>query len=76
MSWEPELDELARRTELARRMGGEEKVARHRAQGKLTVRERIDALLDAARSTRSARSPDARPTTTTATSSTSRPRTS
>src|SRR5258705_8939284 len=29
-------------------MGGAEKVARHRAQGKLTVRERIDALLDEA----------------------------
>jgi acetyl-CoA carboxylase carboxyltransferase component len=48
VSWEPELEELARRTELARRMGGEEKVERHRAQGKLTVRERIAALLDAA----------------------------
>jgi acetyl-CoA carboxylase carboxyltransferase component len=46
MGWEPELEELARRTELARRMGGGEKVERHRAQGKLTVRERIDALLD------------------------------
>ncbi|MDQ1379410.1 MAG: hypothetical protein QOJ71_129, partial [Actinomycetota bacterium] len=47
MSWDPELEELARRTALARRMGGEEKVERHRAQGKLTVRERISALLDA-----------------------------
>src|SRR5258708_16044518 len=28
-------------------MGGEEKVERHHSQGKLTVRERIDALLDA-----------------------------
>ena len=46
MGWEPELEDLARRTELARRMGGAEKVERHRAQGKLTVRERIDALLD------------------------------
>src|SRR4051812_15839062 len=46
MTWEAELEELARRTELAERMGGEEKVERHRAQGKLTVRERIDALLD------------------------------
>ena len=44
--WEPELEELARRTELARRMGGEEKVARHTAQGKLTVRDRIAALVD------------------------------
>jgi len=46
VTWEPELDELARRSELARRMGGEEKVERHHAQGRLTVRERIDALLD------------------------------
>ncbi|HEV7527046.1 MAG TPA: carboxyl transferase domain-containing protein [Acidimicrobiia bacterium] len=47
MSWEPELEELARRNELAQRMGGAEKVERHHSQGKLTVRERIDALLDA-----------------------------
>src|SRR5438477_562673 len=46
MGWEPELEELAHRTELARRMGGVEKVGKHRAQGKLTVRERIEALLD------------------------------
>ncbi|MDZ4827765.1 MAG: carboxyl transferase domain-containing protein [Actinomycetota bacterium] len=44
--WQPELDELERRAELARRMGGEEKVAKHHAQGRLTVRERIDAVLD------------------------------
>ncbi len=47
MTWQRELDELARRTAAARRMGGDEKVAKHKAQGKLTVRERIDALLDA-----------------------------
>ena len=46
MSWEPELDELRRREELARKMGGDERVARQRAQGKLTVRERVDRLLD------------------------------
>jgi len=45
-SWKPEVDELARRQELARAMGGPEKVARQRDGGKLTVRERIDALLD------------------------------
>jgi acetyl-CoA carboxylase carboxyltransferase component len=44
--WEPELRELRRREELARRMGGEESVARARAAGRLTVRERIDLLLD------------------------------
>ncbi len=47
MTWGPEIDELRRREALAREMGGEEKVARHRAQGRLTVRERIDRLLDA-----------------------------
>ncbi len=46
MSWQPELDDLERRRGLAARLGGPEKVARHRANGKLTVRERIDALLD------------------------------
>ena len=46
MTWEPELEDLRRRTELAQQMGGPEKVERHRGQGKLTVRERIAALLD------------------------------
>lgn len=47
MTWEPELEELRRREELARRMGGDEKIARQRAAGRLTVRERIERLLDA-----------------------------
>src|SRR3954467_2627792 len=46
MSWEPELEELRRREELAKRMGGEERVARQHASGRLTVRERIDRLFD------------------------------
>src|SRR3954447_21932603 len=46
MSWEPELDELRRRTELAHEMGGSERVARQHASGRLTVRERIDRLVD------------------------------
>jgi acetyl-CoA carboxylase carboxyltransferase component len=46
MTWEPEISELRRREELAKRMGGEEKVARQHAAGRLTVRERIGALLD------------------------------
>jgi acetyl-CoA carboxylase carboxyltransferase component len=46
MSWEPELEELRRREELARRMGGEERVARQHASGRLTVRERVDRLVD------------------------------
>jgi acetyl-CoA carboxylase carboxyltransferase component len=44
--WEPEVAELRRREALAHQMGGPDKVARHRAAGKLTVRERIDLLLD------------------------------
>ncbi len=48
MSWQPEVDEIRRREELARRMGGEENVARQHANGRLTVRERIEALLDPA----------------------------
>jgi len=44
--WKPELEELARRKELAARMGGDERVARQHAAGRLTVRERIDRLLD------------------------------
>jgi acetyl-CoA carboxylase carboxyltransferase component len=47
MSWEPELDELRRREALAAEMGGEESVARQRGRGKLTVRERIEMLVDA-----------------------------
>lgn len=46
MTWQPELDELHQRETLAQGMGGPEKVAKHHAQGRLTVRERIEALLD------------------------------
>ena len=46
MTWQPELDELKKRQILAQQMGAPDKVARHRANGKLTVRERIAALLD------------------------------
>jgi acetyl-CoA carboxylase carboxyltransferase component len=47
MSWKPELDELARRENFARQMGGIDKVKRQHDQGRLTVRERIDRLSDA-----------------------------
>jgi acetyl-CoA carboxylase carboxyltransferase component len=46
VSWEAELEELRRREELARAMGGEERVARQHASGRLTVRERIERLFD------------------------------
>jgi acetyl-CoA carboxylase carboxyltransferase component len=44
--WQREVAELRRREELARRMGGEERVSRQHESGRLTVRERIEALLD------------------------------
>src|SRR3954464_11861511 len=46
MSWQREVDELHRREEMARRMGGPDKIKRQRDGGKLTVRERIERLLD------------------------------
>ena len=46
MSWTPELEELAQRRAFALKMGGEEKVRRQHEGGKLTVRERIDQLVD------------------------------
>ena len=46
MSWQSEVDEIKRRVELAKQMGGEANVARQHANGRLTVRERIDRLLD------------------------------
>ena len=46
MTWKPEVDEVVRRRELAKQMGGAESVARHHDSGKLTARERIEKLLD------------------------------
>ena len=46
MNWKPELDDLARREAFAREMGGVDKVKRQHDQGRLTVRERIDRLID------------------------------
>jgi acetyl-CoA carboxylase carboxyltransferase component len=47
MSWQPELDELARRKAFAHEMGGADKVRRQHDGGRLTVRERIGGMLDA-----------------------------
>ncbi|MFO7686040.1 MAG: carboxyl transferase, partial [Desulfobacterales bacterium] len=44
--WQKEVEELARRKARALQLGGEQAVARQHAAGKLTVRERIAALLD------------------------------
>ena len=46
MVWQPEIDELEYRRSLAMQMGGEERIERQHSEGKLTVRERIDTLLD------------------------------
>ena len=46
IGWQPELDELREREEFARRLGGADKVKRQHDAGKLTIRERIDGLVD------------------------------
>ena len=46
MTWQPEIEELERRRELALRMGGPERVQEQHDRGKLTIRERIDAFCD------------------------------
>ena len=47
MSWKPEADEIQRRRELALELGGSEAIEKQHARGRLTIRERIDGLLDA-----------------------------
>jgi acetyl-CoA carboxylase carboxyltransferase component len=44
--WEPLLAELHARSEAAADMGGEDRIARQHARGRLTARERIAALVD------------------------------
>lgn len=46
MSWKEEVDKINQRRARATEQGGGEAVARHHAKGRLTIRERIDALLD------------------------------
>jgi acetyl-CoA carboxylase carboxyltransferase component len=46
MSWKPEIDELREREKLGRAMGGPDKITRQHDGGKLTVRERVEGLLD------------------------------
>ncbi len=45
-AWDPELEELQRRRRWAEALGGDEAVARHRGSGRLTIRDRIERLLD------------------------------
>ena len=47
LSWQQEVDQIERRVELARAMGGEANIERQHKAGRLTVRERIERLLDA-----------------------------
>ncbi|RPI41661.1 MAG: methylmalonyl-CoA carboxyltransferase [Betaproteobacteria bacterium] len=46
MSWQAELEELRARQAMASAMGGADKVKRQHDGGRLTVRERIEALVD------------------------------
>jgi acetyl-CoA carboxylase carboxyltransferase component len=46
VTWQPELDELRRRQQLAEQMGGPEKIARQHDAGRMTIRERLAELLD------------------------------
>ncbi len=46
MSWEAEVKELERRRYLAQQQGGKEGIAKQHAKGRLTIRERIDSVLD------------------------------
>ncbi|MDA1099281.1 MAG: methylmalonyl-CoA carboxyltransferase [Proteobacteria bacterium] len=46
MDWREESDELRHRQTLARNLGGADKIERQHKGGRLTVRERIDRILD------------------------------
>lgn len=46
MSWQKEIEELEKRKRLAHQMGGEKNIAHQHDLGKMTVRERIAALVD------------------------------
>jgi acetyl-CoA carboxylase carboxyltransferase component len=46
VTWLPELEEIEHRRQMAYQMGGEERIKDQHDRGKLTVRERIDALID------------------------------
>ncbi len=46
MSWDKEIEEMGHRSILAEQLGGEDKVARQHEFGKLTIRERVDLIVD------------------------------
>jgi len=45
MSWKKEVDEIELRQKLSKQQGGEEAIEIHHAKGRLSIRERIDALV-------------------------------
>jgi acetyl-CoA carboxylase carboxyltransferase component len=45
-AWHDDLDDLAKRREASRAMGGDERLEKHRAAGKLDARARVATLLD------------------------------
>ena len=47
MSWQDEINEIERRRAVAEQLGGEDAVRRQHDEGRLTIRERIDAVVDA-----------------------------
>jgi acetyl-CoA carboxylase carboxyltransferase component len=48
VSWLDEIEDLERRRRAALELGGEEAIRRQHEQGRMTIRERIDALVDGA----------------------------
>jgi len=46
MDWTVAIEELRQRKEAVRRMGGKERIDRQHKEGKLTIRERIERLVD------------------------------
>ena len=46
MNWKSETDEIARRRKLALNQGGAEAIAKQHSQNRLTIRERIEKLID------------------------------
>ncbi|MDE0884554.1 MAG: propionyl-CoA carboxylase [Myxococcota bacterium] len=46
MSWKKEVDGIAQRRTLAQEMGGADAVARQHERGRMTIRERVNALAD------------------------------
>ena len=46
MSWDKDIDEIKKRRKLAKQQGGKQAVKAHHEKGRLTIRERVETLLD------------------------------